>query len=371
MEEHKDWYVRRVRHVLLDVVAFSRKDRTADDQVMIIRTLNNIVREALCAMRVREEEHILLPTGDGMCICLLVNNDDPDGRHLAFALQVHQAVQRHAHAAGRREARSFEVRIGLNEHHDCVVKDINGNVNIAGYGINLCQRIMNVCEGGNVLLGRKAYDSLPQALKDAAHFRPCTFVEKHGEVVEVFQLVDAAVKGLNRKLPSELRPNKGGVIVAPPVRSRDLRSVLTAVDPKGVNKIVDVPITEDSMLRYTCSDAVDGQGFVLGIHFRTSLNEKGWMGISVGPRPERIWSGSERTIAATGEQGPDHDLPIQALIRERWPELVGEPIELTRLRLTRNEPGSTPLRVSVHIHAPHATEPKNGVARKKPHTLAT
>ena len=50
----------------------------------------------------------------------------------------------------------------MNEHHDCVIKDINGNVNIAGYGINLCQRIMNVCNGNNILLGRKAYEVLPE-----------------------------------------------------------------------------------------------------------------------------------------------------------------------------------------------------------------
>lgn len=363
MDEHKDWYVRRIRHVLLDVVAFSRKDRTADDQVMIIRALNNIVRE---------EDHILLPTGDGMCICLLVNDDAPDGRHLAFALQVHHGVRRYSAAIGRQVARRFEVRIGLNEHHDCVVKDINGNVNIAGYGINLCQRIMNVCSGSQVILGRKAYESLPAAQRRAARFRPYTFMEKHGEPVEVYQLVDSSVRGLDRAHPVELLPHPTSLPVVPLMRSSSLRSTLTATDQKDADVTVEVPLTDRSVLDYRLTERPPGQAYAFGFHFRTSLNEKGWIGFSSGARPDRIWNGSERTDTAIGASGPGQEIPIRAIIRERWPELNGEPIEITRLRLSRAQASPGSVRVAVRIR----TAPTNGhslhsKARKAGHAAAS
>lgn len=372
MDDRKDWYVRRIRHVLLDVVAFSRKDRTADDQVMIIRALNNIVREALHAMHVREEDHILLPTGDGMCICLLVNDDGPDGRHLAFALQVHHGVRRYSAAIGRQVARRFEVRIGLNEHHDCVVKDINGNVNIAGYGINLCQRIMNVCSASQVILGRKAYESLPTAQRSATRFRPYTFMEKHGEAVEVYQLVDRTVRGLDREHPADLLPPPASLPVAPVMRSQSLRSTLTATDQEDADVMVEVPLTDRSVLHYTLTERPPGQAYAFGFHFRTSLNEKGWIGFSSGARPDRIWNGSERTDAATGAHGPGHEIPLHAIIHERWPELNGDPIEITRLRLSRLQalPGS--VRVAVRIRAARTNgHPTRGPVRKAARAVVT
>jgi class 3 adenylate cyclase len=352
MDDQRDWDVRRIRHVVLDVVAFSRKDRSADDQVMIICAVNNIIRNALNELKVREEDHVLLPTGDGICICLLVKKDTPEALHLTFATMVLQEVKRYNRSQGTSIARQFDVRIGLNEHHDCVIKDINGNVNIAGYGINLCQRIMNVGNGNNILLGRKAYEVLPEAYRNAIRFAHYMFTGKHAVPVEVYQFVDGEVDGLNTEHPADLMPYEE--VPEPPSMAGEhsSRFLLSAADHKGSDEAVEVPVIDPSVLYFTLAHPEEDQAYILYFHFRTSLNEKGWIGFSSDARPDRIWTGDERTEVVSHDQGPGQEMNIKDLIRKRWPEFHGEATDITRLRLKGDDHNRNKVTVSVKITVP-------------------
>ena len=56
--------------------------------------------------------------------------------------------------------RKFHVRIGINENVDNLIIDINGKLNVAGSGINMSQRIMSCCDGGQILISQTVYEFL-------------------------------------------------------------------------------------------------------------------------------------------------------------------------------------------------------------------
>ena len=76
--------VAMIRYIFLDVVGFTL-NRTVEAQTQIIATLNRVVREAsdsICAgiEASSSRQLIYLPSGDGVCICL-VNQPDPFDNH--------------------------------------------------------------------------------------------------------------------------------------------------------------------------------------------------------------------------------------------------------------------------------------------------
>ena len=59
-----------VKYVFLDVVGFTH-NRSVETQSDIVRSLNAIVKTSIQASGIPEENQILIPTGDGICVALL------------------------------------------------------------------------------------------------------------------------------------------------------------------------------------------------------------------------------------------------------------------------------------------------------------
>ena len=57
------------KYIFLDVVQFSK--RSAEAQSEIVLMLNQIVDQALKSVEVTDDDSILIPTGDGLCIALI------------------------------------------------------------------------------------------------------------------------------------------------------------------------------------------------------------------------------------------------------------------------------------------------------------
>lgn len=190
------------KYVFLDVVSFSR-DRSVEAQSEIVHTLNDIVKKSLSANNVTPERRILLPTGDGICIALL-NIEEPFDIHVQLALGILRLLQEY-NANVEDQSRRFEIRIGLNANIDNLVTDINGNQNIAGYGINTAQRIMSNADGNQILVGRSVFEILRAREAYMKCFRSYSAVTKHGETLGVHQLIDDTREGLNVDVPVTFR----------------------------------------------------------------------------------------------------------------------------------------------------------------------
>ena len=123
---------RYAKYIFLDVVGFSK--RSAEAQSQIVKALNSIVHAALRQCQVDDQDRILIPTGDGMCIAL-VNIQLPYDIHIQTALQILKLLSEHNQSTPD-ASRQFEVRIGINQNTDILVQDVNDRPNIAGAGIN-------------------------------------------------------------------------------------------------------------------------------------------------------------------------------------------------------------------------------------------
>jgi class 3 adenylate cyclase len=191
-----------VKYVFLDVVDYTT--RTIEKQHKIVTMLQQIVRSAVAPLIkynwMYESLHdycVFLPTGDGMCIA--IKNRQDDDIALIVALKIFENI--HIHNS-ENEDLQFEVRAGINANKDIEYIDINDAPNFAGRGINMAQRIMNLCDGGNILVSSSVYETLAQRDKYHDKFRDLGEQLSKRDKIKIYQYVDESSEMLNNDIPS-------------------------------------------------------------------------------------------------------------------------------------------------------------------------
>jgi uncharacterized protein YecT (DUF1311 family) len=183
---------RHIKYVFADVVGFTR-NRTVEAQVEIIEALNAAFRLAATSM-----DCVYLPTGDGVCLGI-VDPTAPYDAHLTVALRVLEQMV--ARASSVSENRRCEVRFSINESVDVILLDINGHRNLAGSGINQAQRLLTLADGGQIVVGHSAFQSLQGWDRYVESFRSFRAEVKHGVVLTAYQYIDERVTNLNCQMP--------------------------------------------------------------------------------------------------------------------------------------------------------------------------
>lgn len=129
--------------VFLDIVDYSAKP--VAEQLLLKQAFNKLLSSALESVAPRDR--VVLDTGDGAGITFL--GDPEDALFVAMSLR----------AAARAESTgAIAVRIGINLGPVRLVKDINGQMNIIGDGINVAQRVMTFAQAGQLLVSRSFYE---------------------------------------------------------------------------------------------------------------------------------------------------------------------------------------------------------------------
>jgi hypothetical protein len=131
--------------VFLDIVEYSRKP--VAEQIFFKERLNTLLTEALA--NVAPNDRIILDTGDGAALSFL--GDPEDALYVSMALR--EALQQ-----PQPPGPQLRIRLGINLGPVRLVKDINGQPNIIGDGINVAQRVMGFSEPGQVLVSRSFYE---------------------------------------------------------------------------------------------------------------------------------------------------------------------------------------------------------------------
>ena len=132
--------------VFMDVVGYS--SRSVQVQMHLKHRFNEYLSEAI--KDVAENDRVILDTGDGAAICFL---GDPEvAMFSALKLQSCFARDDREHQPGLR------VRIGVNLGPLKLVRDINGNLNAIGEGINSGQRVMSFAGENQILVSRSFYE---------------------------------------------------------------------------------------------------------------------------------------------------------------------------------------------------------------------
>jgi hypothetical protein len=174
--------------VFLDIVEYSRQPVV--QQIKLKDRFNALLSQALQDIAVTDR--IILDTGDGAAISLIGDPEDA----LFLATKFRDAVA----AQAPEDTSQFSARIGINLGPVRLVKDINGQPNIIGDGINVAQRVMSFALPGQVLVSRSYYEVVSCLSDDYSkifHYQGSR-TDKHIREHEVYA-VGPTVPGLGQR----------------------------------------------------------------------------------------------------------------------------------------------------------------------------
>src|SRR5574341_1856419 len=131
--------------VFLDIAEYSK--RPVAEQIRLRDRFNTVLAEAIRDVAVNDR--IILDTGDGAALSFLGAPEDA----LFVALSLREALQQ-----PQPPGPELKIRLGINLGPVRLVKDINGQPNIIGDGINVAQRVMGFSEPGQIMVSRSFYE---------------------------------------------------------------------------------------------------------------------------------------------------------------------------------------------------------------------
>ncbi len=172
--------------LFLDIVEYSKKP--VAEQLELKQAFNRALATAL--EQVPQRDRIILDTGDGAAVTFMGDPEDA----LFSALAV------------RNMAAEVPVRLGVNLGPVRLVKDLNGQMNIIGDGINVAQRVMSFADPGQLLVSRSFYEVVSCLSRDYMNlFRhEGSRTDKHVREHEVYSVVGGA-PGARRLAQTEKR----------------------------------------------------------------------------------------------------------------------------------------------------------------------
>jgi class 3 adenylate cyclase len=161
--------------LFLDIVEYSKKP--VAEQLELKQAFNRALATAL--EQVPQRDRIILDTGDGAAVTFMGDPED--------ALFAALAVRNMA-------SDGMPVRLGVNLGPVRLVKDLNGQMNIIGDGINVAQRVMSFADPGQLLVSRSFYEVVSCLSRDYMNlFRhEGSRTDKHVREHEVYSVVGGA-----------------------------------------------------------------------------------------------------------------------------------------------------------------------------------
>src|SRR5258706_13415856 len=157
--------------LFLDIAEYSKKP--VSEQLQLKQEFNRLLTRSL--EHVATRDRIILDTGDGAAVTFV--GDPEDAMFAAMAV--------------RDGAGALAVRCGVNLGPVRLVKDLNGQLNIIGDGINVSQRVMSFARPGQLLVSRSFYEVVSCLSRDYMNlFRhEGSRTDKHAREHQVYSVV--------------------------------------------------------------------------------------------------------------------------------------------------------------------------------------
>src|SRR5258707_445406 len=182
--------------LFLDIVDYSL--RSVAEQIALKERFNAVLSEAIAG--VATDDRIILDTGDGAAVSFLGDPEDT----LFAGMSLRDAVLGQDVTSGPQ----LQIRVGVNLGPVRLVKDINGNPNIIGDGINVAQRVMSFAEPGQILVSRSYHEVMARLSEDYAklfHYQGA-MTDKHVREHEAHAIGPAPRDGEPRVPPTAEDP---------------------------------------------------------------------------------------------------------------------------------------------------------------------
>jgi class 3 adenylate cyclase len=182
--------------VFVDIVGYS--ERPVAQQVELKTRLNRMVADVL--EHIPAADRMMLDTGDGAALCFLGDPED--------------AVFAASNLRGSTVAIGPELalRIGINLGPLRIVKDVNGQPNLLGDGINVAQRVMSFAEPNQILVSRSYYEIVSRLSQEYAGLFRYLGVhrDKHVREHEVYAMTGGGPSAVPLATPPAITPPAAG-----------------------------------------------------------------------------------------------------------------------------------------------------------------
>ncbi|MDD4959482.1 MAG: PEGA domain-containing protein, partial [Gallionella sp.] len=201
----------------LDIVEYSKESVVG--QISLKDRFNEMLADAL--KNVPDADRIILDTGDGAAVSFI--GDIEEALHAAFCLRQGLIAQDVSIEP------LLRVRMGINLGPVRLVRDINGQPNIVGDGINVAQRIMAFADINQILLSRSYYDAVSRLSPQyAGMFRyKGSHTDKHVREHEVYAIC----------VPGEETVQTAALPAEPPVSAESVEEAVTDQSASKGNKL--------------------------------------------------------------------------------------------------------------------------------------
>lgn len=172
----------------VDIVEYSRKSVT--EQILLKDKFNSYLSVAIRDVPITDR--IILDTSDGVAITFLGDVEDA----LKTALSLRESLLDEGHATDQ----SLSVRMGINLGPVRLVRDVKGQPNVVGDGINVAQQVMSFADAGQILVSRSYYDAASRLSPQYAgmfHYQGSR-TDKHVREHEVYAIGYAGDKSMQQ-----------------------------------------------------------------------------------------------------------------------------------------------------------------------------
>lgn len=176
--------------LFLDIVEYSKK--SVAGQISLKDRFNSYLSAAI--RDVPMTDRIILDTGDGAAINFLGDVEDA----LKAALSLRESLLNEAPDVDH----PLLVRMGVNLGPVRLVRDINGQPNIVGDGINVAQRVMGFADAAQILVSRSYFDAVSRLSPQYAgmfHYQGSR-TDKHVREHEVYAIGYPGDKTTHRRM---------------------------------------------------------------------------------------------------------------------------------------------------------------------------
>ncbi len=163
--------------LFLDIAEYSRK--SVSGQISLKERFNAYLSVAIRDVPI--DDRIILDTGDGAALSFLGDVGDA----LQVALSMRESLREGLHMEP-----PLLVRMGINLGPVRLIRDINGQPNIVGDGINVAQRVMGFADPGQILVSRTYYDAVSRLSPEYAgmfHYQGSR-TDKHVREHEIYAI---------------------------------------------------------------------------------------------------------------------------------------------------------------------------------------
>jgi len=163
--------------LFLDISEYSWK--SVSGQISLKERFNAYLSVAIRDVPI--DDRIILDTGDGAALSFLGDVGDA----LQVALSMRESLREGLHMEP-----PLLVRMGINLGPVRLIRDINGQPNIVGDGINVAQRVMGFADPGQILVSRTYYDAVSRLSPEYAgmfHYQGSR-TDKHVREHEIYAI---------------------------------------------------------------------------------------------------------------------------------------------------------------------------------------